>query len=76
MKPVTEMWAYLAENPDEEGIVAAGIPPLGMTPLVFTHKSNADNVRELAFVVGKMTGRRIRLVRLEVVETVETLAVG
>lgn len=75
--PVTEMFAFLCDNPPSEGgegIVASILPGFGTTTFVCTRETNAERFKTLAGLIAQQTGKSVRLVRLEVVETLERWA--
>ena len=75
MNKVTQIFAVVAENPDEEGIVGHRTPK-GWMPLVFATDRNLDKVRDIARTLANDTGKTLRIVRFTEREDLEVFRPG
>lgn len=73
MNPITELYAFVADNADEEGIVGSILPGVGMTPLVAARDRTLKSMRAIAQQVANESGKEIRLIRMTMREEVETI---
>lgn len=66
MKEITEIFAFVAQNEDEEGIMAASLPIDGrmmMTPLVFAHERLLEKMLPLAKEISTISGKPFRILK-------------
>jgi hypothetical protein len=74
MKRIDEMYAFVAEDEDSEGITAFVHPHSGMAfPLVAADKERVDSLREIAQNIASMSGKPVKLIKWSVREELETL---
>lgn len=70
--PIRELYAWLSVDETGEGVIAAPILD-GVTSLIFGKREIAERFREVAYGMSMMAGKRCRLVRYAVAETVEEI---
>lgn len=66
MKRVEQLYAFIAEDDDQEGIPAANLLPGFMIPLVGADMARIDSMREVAQDIATSSGKTLRLCRFEV----------
>ncbi len=71
MKRAELLWAYLADDGEEEGLCAA-ITELGPAPYIGAHIESAKNLRERVQQLADESGKTIRLVVFRGREDLET----
>lgn len=74
MPRIEEMFAFVAEDsgPGDEGVIAANLGGTWM-PLVSANLARIESLRETAVQIGRLTGKRIRLLRFSHRVEVETI---
>ena len=74
MKRIDEMFVFVAEDDDSEGITAFVHPQTGMAfPLVAADAERVDSMRPIAQNIASMSGKSIKLIKFSVREELETL---
>ena len=78
MKKIEELFVFVAEDEEGEGVPAfvtanAGLPGNVWMPLFAADSARVDSLRELARGMSERTGKRIRLLRFTVREELETI---
>jgi hypothetical protein len=69
---INEMYAFICDEPDGEGIPAVSMGPM-MMPLVGADMTRIDSLREHAQLVADQSGRKITLVKFSVREELGTI---
>lgn len=75
MPRITELFAFTIENdgPNDEGVIAQIIPPLGTTPLIGADMKRVNMLRPLAQEVANVVGKPVRLLKFSVREELDIL---
>lgn len=66
--PLDEVWLVVSVDDQGEGIVASGIPGIGMALMVTGDRDKAGVIWQLATAEPALAGKRLRLVRYVRVE--------
>jgi hypothetical protein len=66
VKRIEQMYAFIAEDEDGEGLAAWQTSSGIWAPLVAADAARVDSLRRLAQVVADASGQTLRLVRFEV----------
>ena len=70
---IIEMYAWVSDHPDGEGVLAAELDGLGTVPLVGADLARADSLRPVAQALADAFGQEARLLRFTVREECEVL---
>lgn len=70
--PITELFAYIANDESGDGIMAAGVGDLTM-PLVTSKRDVANSLLPMARAAAKKQGKRAKLVRFTAREDIEVV---
>lgn len=73
MPRIEELYAFVAENADGEGITAHFDPQQGWLPMIVSRREVVDALREVAQDMATRDGLRIKLVRFSVRTELETI---
>ena len=75
MPKITEMFAFIAEDQDQddEGVTACNVGGVWM-PLVGADMARIDSLRPAAQAIASITGKRVKLVRFTQRQEVEILS--
>lgn len=72
MVTIDEMFAFVSDDPDGEGVCAVHTAT-GWMPLMGADLARVESLRPIAQAIADQTGRRIRIVRFTTREEVGTI---
>lgn len=74
LRRIDAVWAFVSVDADgDEGLCAATLPGLGLTPLIAADEARLASLIPVAERLARMSGRRIRLIRLTTREQVRVI---
>lgn len=73
MKLINEIYAFIAEDPKEEGVIGANLMPGMFMPFVGADKARMESLRPYAEEIARKSGKTIRLVKFSNREVLDTI---
>jgi hypothetical protein len=70
---IDEIYAFIAQDKDGEGLPAFSMPGGMMLPMVCADKERVDSLRAIARMMAHNTGNKITLCRFSVREEIEVI---
>lgn len=77
VKIINEVYTFVTADDEEEGIIGktVSVPGIGQTflPFVFNNPQKIEHLREIAIEIGKVSKKKIKLIRFTNREVLEEL---